>query len=221
MTLFDDDRYAWRETYFVCFESSHRPKLPDARRALQTHAPLLEVLDAQADEHENLVMLTLASYEDHAAVEVVYREGNDILDEAKHLFHTLRGDATAKELLRLQKIVHWRTRFDVHHFEQTAATGVFNVTKLPEIKFPERSTTAVDHSDVFTKALAPDKRQFYFDSNSYERCRHGRSGEISETAGMDSEIERINPEMLVRVLEILCDISQGIALDPASGIVLE
>jgi hypothetical protein len=46
--------------------------------------------------------------------------------------------------------------------------------------------------------------------------------DIADADGMDSgEFERINPEMLVTVLEILCRISHGVALDPASGIILE
>jgi len=228
MTLFNDDRYNWRETYFVCFESTHRPTLPGVRQALKRHIPFLEILACQADEHENLTLLTAASYEDHAAMEIIYREGNDILDESKHLYHTWSTEATAAERVQLEKMVHCRTRFDVHHFEQTAATGVFNITKLPEIKFSAQSAAVPEHKDIFSKALALDKKPFHFDSDSYKRCRCGPSAEIPDASGMDEthgmengECERINPEMLVKVLGILCRISRGIALDPASGIVLD
>jgi len=221
MTFFDDDRYDWRETYFVYFESSHRPKLPEVRHALKTHTPLLEVLDSKADANENLIAITIASYEDHAALEITYREGNEILAEAKHLFHTLKKEASAKELSQLGKIVQCPTRFDVHHFEQTAATGVFNITKLPELKFPRQSTLPADSSDAFAKALATGKEKFYFDPDSYDRCRYGEAGTLSDIAEMDcEELERINPQMLVTVLEILSRLCRGVALDPASGIVL-
>jgi hypothetical protein len=62
MTLFSDDRYNWRETYFVYFESSRRPKLPEIRHALHTYAPFFCVLDSKADRNENLVEMTIASY---------------------------------------------------------------------------------------------------------------------------------------------------------------
>jgi hypothetical protein len=91
-------------------------------------------------------------------------------------------------------------RFDVHHFEQTAATGIFNVTKLPEIKFSKPSTLPVDRGDVFLKALGQNNA--------------GKESNVTE------EIERINPETLVTVLEIIRHISHGVVLDPASGIVL-
>jgi len=222
MTLFDDDRYDWRETYFVYFESSHRPKLQEVRRALKTHAPLLEILVSQADADGSLESMTIASYEDHAALEIVYREGNDILAEARHLFHSLKKDASGRELSQLKKIAQCVTRFDVHHFEQTAATGVFNIKKMPELTFSKQSTFPAEPNDIFAKVLGPDKGKFHFDSASYDRCCCGRNGDNSEVIETDSsEFERINPEMLVTVLEILCRTCRGIALDPASGIVLE
>ena len=227
MTLFQDDRYDWRETYFVCFESARRPKLPDVRRTLKTYAPLFYILNSKADDHENLVEITIASYENHAALEVVYREGKEVLTENQHLVKTLKKDATAEELAKLGKIVQCKTRFDVHHFEQTAATGMFKIAKLPELKFARQSTLPEDHGDVFLKAFeqgTTNKENFHFDPNYYDQCTSGLSGsdlDIADTNAMDSsEFERINPEMLVTVLEILCRISRGIALDPASGIVL-
>ena len=228
MTLFDDDRYDWLETYFVYFESAHRPQLPDVRRALKVYAPFFHILSSKADPSGNLVEMTVASYENHAALEIIYREGNDILDEAKHLVRSLKNDASEEERTQLQKIVHCKVRFDVHHFEQTAGTSVFNITKLPVLKFPRQSTFPTDHSNVFAKALGTDatkKGKFHFDPNSYDQCSNDHAGEELNTADTDSmdsgEFERIDPEMLVTVLEILCRISRGVAIDPASGIVLE
>ena len=228
MTLFEDNRYDWRETYFIYFESSHRPKLPEIRRALHIYAPFFCILDSKAEPDGNLVAMTIASYEDHAALEIIYREGNDISAEVRHLVHTLKQEATSKELAQLQKIIQCRARLDIHHFEQTAETGVFNIMKLPELKFPRQSTFPADQRDAFSKALginATEKGKLYFDPNSYDRCRNDQTGEeldIADTNSLDSgEFERINPKMLVTVLEILCRMSRGVAIDPASGIVLE
>ena len=227
MTLFEDDRYNWRETYFVYFESSHRPKLTEVRRALKISAPLLSILDSKAESQGHLVAMTIASYENHAAMEMVYREGNDVLLEAQHLVRSLKEEATPKELAQLQKIVRCKTRFDIHHFEQTAGTGVFQVKKLPELKFSKQTASLVDRGDVFLKALGqdtPSKEKFHFDPNSYNQCRHARleDMDISDRDSMDTgELERIDPEMLVTVLEILCRISHGVVVDPASGMVLE
>ena len=232
MTLFEDNRYNWRETYFVYFESSHRPKLTEVRRALKIDAPLFSILDSKADYQGHLVAMTIASYENHAALEMVYREGNDVLHESQHLVQSLKEEATPKELAQLQKIVRYKTRFDIHHFEQTAGTGVFHVQKLPELRFSKQTASLVDRGDVFLKALGQDaasKEKFHFDPHSYNQCRHARledmnisEREMAERESVDTgELERINPEMLVTVLDILCRISHGVVIDPASGIVWE
>ena len=228
MTLFDDNRYDWRETYFIYFDSAHRPKLPEIRRALQTYAPLFYILGSQTEPDENLVEMTIASYENHAALEITYREGKEILAEARHLARSLEKEASEEERAQLQKIVRCRSRFDVHHFEQTAGTSVFNIIKMPELKFSKQSTFPVDRGDVFLKALGQDatgKGKLHFDPDSYSQCSHDHPGEElfngTDTNALDSgEFERINPEMLVTVLELFCRISRGVALDPASGIVL-
>jgi hypothetical protein len=117
----------------------------------------------------------------------------------------LKKDASEEECLKLQKIAHCKTRLDVHHFEQTADTNVFNITKIPELKFPKQTTIPVDSNDAFSKALKMDETD-------------------KETCGAEPDsslYERINPEMLVTVLEILCRMSHGVAIDPASGLILE
>jgi len=228
MTLFDDDRYNWRETYFVYFESAHRPKLPEVHRALKTYAPFLSVLHSKADRNENLVEMTIASYEDHAALEILFQEGKAVQSEARHSALTLNKDVSQAERAKLQKIEQCSMRFGIHHFEQIAGTSVFNITKLPELKFSKHSTTPINGDGIFTQALQTNgecKGKFYFDPDSFAQCRSGNAGEesdISNAPDMDSgEFERINPEMLVTVLEILRRISQGVALDPSSGIILE
>ena len=222
MKLFEDDRYDWRETYFVYFESSHRPKMPEVRRALRIYAPFLSTLDYKTEPDGSLVAMTLASYEDHAALEIVYQEGDAVTAEARNFARSLKEEASEEECLKLQKIAQCKMRFDVNHFEQTADTHVFKITKVPELNFSKQTAPPVG---VFSKALKMDtasKGKFHFDPNSYDQCRNGHTGEeTDDTFGQDSGIiERINPEMLITVLEVLRRLSHGVALDPASGIVL-
>jgi len=222
MTLFDDNRYDWRETYFVYFESSHRPKWTEVRRALRDNAPFLSILDHKTEPDDGLVAMTIASYEDHAALEIVHREGNEVTAEARLFANTLKEEASEEECLKLKKIVQCKMRFDVHHFEQTADTRIFNVTKVPELNFSKQATPP---TDIFSKALKMDETgrgKFHFDPNSYDQCHNDPAGDEPENIfGVDSgTFERINPEMLITVLEILCRTSRGVAIDPASGIIL-
>ncbi|MDR0522580.1 MAG: hypothetical protein LBH00_12120 [Planctomycetaceae bacterium] len=218
MTLFDDNRYDWRETYFIYCEPEHRPELTEFYRVLRTHAPLLSVTEGETEPDDLIRKLTIASYEDHAAVEAVYREGDDILAEARLLVHSLTKDASECNTGQLQKVSRCRARFDIHHFEQTASTAAFRVVKLPTLKFTER------HPD-FSGGRDTVSRQgvYYFDPDSYGNCRCGRADASQESDAeniLDNGGERINPDLLVSVLEILCHISRGVVIDPASGMIL-
>ena len=222
MTLFDDNRYDWRETYFVYFESSHRPKLTEVRCALRDYTPFLSILDYKTEPDGSLVSMTIASYEDHAALEIVHCEGDTATSDARHFASSWKEEASEEECLKLQKIVQCKMRFDVHHFEQTADTHVFNITKVPELNFPKQPALPID---MFSRALKIDEAgngKFHFDLNCYDQCHSDHAGAPPNDAiGQDSGItERINPEMLITVLEILCRISRGVILDPSSGIVL-
>jgi hypothetical protein len=225
MSLYGDDRYTWRETYFVYFDSTHRPKLADVRRELHAVAPLLKILDSKSEPDGRLTAMTVASYEDHAALEIVYREGNDVLDEIRGMSAMLEIIASQKEKDQLHKIVQCKSRFDVLHFEQTAGTAAFNAFKVPTLKFGHQSTDVPDRRDGFSKALRSEKKpRFHFDPESYDQCINDGAGQELDAADTDTdgsaEYERIDPSMLVAVLETLCRQSRGVAIDPASGIII-
>lgn len=262
MSLHDDDRYTWRETYFVLFQPDHRPRTEKLRRCLEKRAGTFRVLDEQSNKDGLLRSLTIASYEDHSALEIQYRVGKNISAETGALLEILEQDCSPEERQRLRKIKACQARFDVQHFEQTAETGAFQIVKIPEITFaprqepknpssryvrkedgnpcnnggiePGKNTENRDNSaqGVFPKTASCDRLgddsdscrtgrtpRFHFDPNSFENCRFGNRPD--DTDDDDSAIlERIDPNTLVLVLEVLCKISGGTAIDPASGMII-
>ena len=217
MSLFEDDRYAWRETYFVFFDPRCRPRLREVRQELRSHAGTFRILNEQADKLDLLQALTVASYEDHSALEISYREGEDVASEIGGLIEMLGNGCSAREKERLLRVAHYRAKFDVLHFEQTAGTAAFKIVKMPELRFaPPQDSKQV---------AAPKGRRarFHFDPDSYENCvNNGAGAELDEQdAGMDSAIiERVDPNTLILLLETLCRLSDGVAIDPASGVVV-
>ncbi|MDR3233639.1 MAG: hypothetical protein LBT46_08265 [Planctomycetaceae bacterium] len=225
MNLFDDDRYSFRETYFVYFDTPQRPKLPAFKRALLSRAPFLQIAESRAESDDRLVSMQIVSYDDHAAVELVYQEGNDVLDEIRSLAQTLQKDALREEMDKLQKIVQYKSRFRVHHFEQSAGTAAFNAVKMPVLKFAKQSTAAADGRDMFSKALDAHRKEpkFFFDPVTYTQPEAERTDTLdvvdAETAE-SSVYDRVNPDTLVTVIEVLSHLCKGISLDPATGILM-
>ncbi len=208
MSLFTDERYTWRETYFVFFKPERRPLLRDIRRELRSHAGTFRVLDEQSDASERLRALTIASYEDHSALEVSYKEGDAVTSEVQGLVETLGAVCTARERETLLRLTHFRAKFDVLHFEQTAGTEAFRVVKMPELRFalPKDSGKNSDRN-ARPRGRAP---RFHFDIDDYQNCvcngvspDDERDGEDESDVGMDSAIlERVDPNTLVLVLDV-------------------
>ncbi|MDR3182306.1 MAG: hypothetical protein LBT89_05175 [Planctomycetaceae bacterium] len=225
MNLFQDDRYTFRETYFVYFDTVHRPKLTVFRRALQSRAPFLRINESRAESDDRLVAMQIASYDDHAAVEFVYREGNDVLNEIRSMAQILKKDALPDEVDKLKKIVQYKSRFDINHFEQSAGTEAFNAVKVPVLKFAKQSTALADNRDIFSKALDSHRKEpkFFFDPVTFTQPDAERT-DILDAADTDSTdsaaYERVNPDTLVTVIEVLSHLCKGISLDPATGMLM-
>ncbi|MDR1291160.1 MAG: hypothetical protein LBK06_08165 [Planctomycetaceae bacterium] len=231
MTLFEDDRYAWRETYFVLFEVNMQPRLADVRRGFDIHAGCFSVLDKKVGKNDAMESITIASYEDHAAIEILYSEGAAVLSESEALFETIIKDCPSRERELLRRAKKFAARYSVQHFEQVAGTGVFNVVKRPELRFASPLDRVVERAininpqkiirknpnEFPTKNSNTKHQRFHFDPTSYKKCQFGN--ERMETFDDDPEYERIDPNTLISVLDVLCTMTHGIVIDPSSGIV--
>ncbi|MDR1054061.1 MAG: hypothetical protein LBL39_07785 [Planctomycetaceae bacterium] len=231
MTLFDDERYAWRETYFVLFEAGNQPRFADVRKNFDIHAGCFSVLDKKVGKDNSMESITIASYEDHAAIEILYSEGEVVLSESEALFETISKDCPARERELLRRAKNFTARYSVQHFEQVAGTGVFNVVKKPELRFASPLDRIVEKAtnvnpkkinqkksnEIQTKNTTTKQPKFHFDPTSYKKCKFGT--ERMETFDDDPEYERIDPNTLILVLDVLCTMTHGIVIDPASGIV--
>jgi hypothetical protein len=235
MSLFSDERYTWRETYFVLFDPVMRPRLSDVRRELRHVAGTLTILDNKAEPNGTLASMTVASYEDHAALEIAYHEGNNVHSEISLLTELLEKGCTPKEKERLLNAKKYRAKFEILHFEQTAGTSEFDIVKMPVLQFAprEKNKTALPPLSIrnYSDKLLPNqtsnqqmpnpKKRFHFDPDSYENCIvNGVETDENESSEDSAEFERIDPNMLVFVLEILCRLTKGIAIDPASGVII-
>ena len=119
MSLFENDRYHYSETYFVMFRAEHRPtaeKVAKALAALDSHYVVSEV---RADDEGRFEMLTLFSPEDNAAMDIAYLEGEDVLEHIAELERDFHATAlTAEEKAKLQRVSECTARLDVFHFEE-------------------------------------------------------------------------------------------------------
>jgi hypothetical protein len=117
MSMFEDSRYHWRETYFVLFDAKKRPKLKTVSKAITTLSQRYALTNLNADEQELIDSLTLISPDDFAALDVCYISGEEVLEQSEELIRELKKTDVPPPL-PWKQIQQFDGRFDVLHFEQ-------------------------------------------------------------------------------------------------------
>lgn len=122
MSLFENDLYTWRETYFLFFPHEQRPRLAEVEKELKKLGPHYELADGRSDEEGGFESLTLFSPDDYAAMDMTYLEGEEVYEQRDAQIEELQatGSATKEQLARLKAC---DARLDVYHFEQVVFTG--------------------------------------------------------------------------------------------------
>ena len=125
MSLFEDSRYQWRETYFVLFDRQHRPKAADVRRILHELGPRMEIHELAENDAGLLDSMTVLSHADAAGMDITYNEGEDVKEQVIELRQEWKSkQPNAKEKPHLMRALHADARFEIYHFEE--------ITDLPD-----------------------------------------------------------------------------------------
>ncbi|HWB10770.1 MAG TPA: hypothetical protein VG826_16185 [Pirellulales bacterium] len=114
-----DDRFEWRETYFILFPSGKRPSLKQVETAVQRLGAHLELGDREANEQGLLESLHVRSPEDHSALEIDYISGEEVSAQVAELTKQLRGETAERD--KLARLKNCDARFEIMHFEEMDA----------------------------------------------------------------------------------------------------
>lgn len=121
MSTFEDNRYRWRETYFVLFDAKARPKLSSVTKALSALNKRFQLTNLSADDHGCIDSLTLHSPDDYAAMDICYTGGEEVLEQGVALVDDLKKSGSdIAPPVPWEQLLRYDGRFDVLHFEQVA-----------------------------------------------------------------------------------------------------
>jgi hypothetical protein len=119
MSMFEDSRYRWRETYFVLFPAKKRPALKSVTKALSALNKRFELTNLNADGEGLIDSLTLISPDDFAALDICYTGGAEVLEQSASLVDDLKKlGVEGPPPVSWEQIKKYDGRFDVLHFEQ-------------------------------------------------------------------------------------------------------
>lgn len=118
MSMFEDQHYRWRETYFVMFPSERRPSLAAMKKTLSALGERYVLVHGRADPKGHFESIGLLSPDDFAAVDISYVSGEEVLELGAQLHEEMQRGVAAEERGRLKRIAKFDGRFDVLHFER-------------------------------------------------------------------------------------------------------
>lgn len=124
MSMFENNQYRWRETYFVLFHSSKRPTLERLQQTLGGLNNRFTLTNLSADDAGRAESLTVLSPDDFAALDICYLEGEEVLEQGASLADEMETPTCRpEERDKLKRIRQCDSRFDVLHFEQVVDFG--------------------------------------------------------------------------------------------------
>ncbi|MFV1964293.1 MAG: hypothetical protein ACC628_02635 [Pirellulaceae bacterium] len=119
MSLFGNDEFQWRETYFVLFRNGDRPPVDDVVDALTADDRRFQVHHVRQDNAGRLESLTLMSPDDFAGMDISYVTGEEVTEQVEETRAEMaKATLTAEDREKLAELGECDARFDIFHFEQ-------------------------------------------------------------------------------------------------------
>lgn len=124
MSLFENDLYQWRETYFVLFQQSTRPQAEAVAAALRQQDSHYDVSNLVANEAGQLESLTIRSPEDSSAMDITFVTGEEVSEQREELINSLaRSTLADDDRDKLNFLGDCDSRYDIYHFEEASFVG--------------------------------------------------------------------------------------------------
>jgi len=179
----------------------------------------LQIREALADGQGRIESLSAASHDDFAAIDLIYQCGDHVVAETDALAEEILPAASPKNRAKFEKARKYQGRLDVLHFEQMEPVNHSQLQEDPVFTFAANTPPA--------KSPFAGRPKFQFDRNRYippPEVNPLVAEEWGESPASDDEEidpeEKMDPNTLILVLELLCYLTNGIAIDPASGTIL-
>ena len=120
MSLFEDNRFVYRDTFFVFMRKENRPEGEKVAAVLAELGDKYETSNLRVADGK-FESITIHSPQDYSAMDVTYVQGDEVTEQVNEMMNefkimTLTGDDRKK----LEVFQNCDARFDVFHFEQVS-----------------------------------------------------------------------------------------------------
>ena len=124
MSTFENDRYRWRETYFLLFDSAKRPAMEQVQKLLKKVNRQFEVHNPRVDDEGGFESVTVLAPSAYSALDISYVDGEEVQEQTVELCREFRDSvASPDERAKLNQLAACDARFDILHFEEVSQEG--------------------------------------------------------------------------------------------------
>ena len=123
MSLFENDEYQWRETFFIFFPEHKSLAAEKVEQELRDLDPRYQLENMLAQDDGTFCSLTLHAPDDYAAMDISVVAGDEVTEQMTDLITELLETAAPDELEQIERMKKCTCRFDVYHFEQLVFIG--------------------------------------------------------------------------------------------------
>lgn len=161
MSLFENDRFRWRETYFLLFLAENHPTVGAMQKVLGTLGGGVEISEARGEDGAGFESLTLIAPDDNSAMDIVYSTGEDVLEQREELVRDLKTNVEGEEEeVKLKCVQTADARLEIFHFEVTVWDP--DMDENEEMLDPGTVLTVLDLLAHFCDGVAVDPQSGTF-----------------------------------------------------------
>ncbi|MCG8587168.1 MAG: hypothetical protein MI757_20880 [Pirellulales bacterium] len=136
MSLFDNNLYQWRETYFVYFREKDRPSLEIVEKCLKASGQRTRIEDGRADADGKFESITIYAPDSNSAMDVACVADEEVAEACENLITEMTGEAGIDEPEKLAKLDGCDIRLEVMHFEEMVEYPDLDVDEMEEMLEP-------------------------------------------------------------------------------------
>src|SRR5437867_12123558 len=97
MSTFENDRYRWRETYFLLFDSAKRPAMEQVQKLLKKVNRQFEIHNPRVDDDDGFESVTVLAPSAYAALDISYVDGEEVQEQTVELCREFRDSAASPD----------------------------------------------------------------------------------------------------------------------------
>ena len=114
MSLFEDSRYQYRDTFFVFFDRQKRPTTEQIVAALESMGDRYQIANVHQTD-SGFESLSVISPYDCSAMDIVYEEGDEVMLQVQDLMDEFRSiTLSADDAAKLGRVQSANARFDIY-----------------------------------------------------------------------------------------------------------